>query len=123
MSAIDYGKLRRLTAGKLVKALEGDGFYRKRRRGSHHRYAHADGHRVTVTFHHSGQTFKIGTLQSMVGEQADPLPTSARPGPEKVFNLWGPLHPAYRRARLESTFSAITRAVNVVSSIFEIVGA
>lgn len=70
MSAIDYSKLRGLTAGKLIKALEQDGFYRKRQRGSHHRYAHADGRRVTVTFHRPGQTFKIRTLQSMIGKQA-----------------------------------------------------
>jgi len=70
MRAIDYSKLRGLTASKLVKALERDGFYRKSQRGSHHRYAHVDGRRVTVTFHRPGQTFKIGTLQSMIGKQA-----------------------------------------------------
>lgn len=70
MSEIDYSKLRSFTAGKLITALERDGFCRKRRRGSHHRYAHADGRRVTVTFHHPGQIFKIGTLQSMIGKQA-----------------------------------------------------
>jgi len=70
MTQIDYSKLRSLTAGKLVVALEQDGFCQRRRRGSHHRYAHADGRRVTVTFHHSGQTFKIGTLRSMIGKQA-----------------------------------------------------
>jgi len=70
MSAIDYGKLRSLTARELVRALERDGFYRKRQRGSHHRYAHADGRRITVTFHHPGQTFKIDTLKSMIEEQA-----------------------------------------------------
>jgi predicted RNA binding protein YcfA (HicA-like mRNA interferase family) len=62
MSEIDYSKLRSLTAGKLITALKWDGFRGKRRRGSHRRYAHADGRRVTVTFHHPGQTFKIGTL-------------------------------------------------------------
>ena len=70
MSEIDYSKLRSLTASKLITALERDGFCRKRQRGSHHRYTHADGRRVTVTFHHPGQIFKIGTLQSMIGKQA-----------------------------------------------------
>ncbi|MCR4405147.1 MAG: type II toxin-antitoxin system HicA family toxin [Candidatus Acetothermia bacterium] len=70
MSTIDYGKLRSLTASELVKILERDGFKRKRQRGSHHRYIHPDGRRVTVTFHHPGQTFKIGTLQSMIEKQA-----------------------------------------------------
>jgi len=70
MSAIDYSKLRSLTARGLIKALERDGFYRKRQRGSHHRYAHADGRKVTVTFHHPGQTFRIDTLKSMIEGQA-----------------------------------------------------
>jgi len=70
MSEIDYSKLRSLTADELIASLERDGFSRKRRRGSHYRYAHADGRRVTVTFHHPGQTFKIRTLQSMIGKQA-----------------------------------------------------
>jgi predicted RNA binding protein YcfA (HicA-like mRNA interferase family) len=61
MSAIDYKKLRSLTARELIGASEWDGFYRKRQRGSHHRYIHNDGRRVTVTFHHPGQTFKIDT--------------------------------------------------------------
>jgi predicted RNA binding protein YcfA (HicA-like mRNA interferase family) len=39
-------------------------------RGSHQRYRHADGRRVTVTFHRAGDTFPIGTLRSMIELQA-----------------------------------------------------
>ena len=67
---IDCGKLRSLTARQLISALERDGFRFRRSRGGHHRYVHPDGRRVTVTFHHPGQTFKIGTLRNMIERQA-----------------------------------------------------
>lgn len=67
---IDYSKLRSVTARQLIAALERDGFRRRRHKGSHYRYRHPDGRKVTVTFHHPGQTFKIATLRSMIEEQA-----------------------------------------------------
>jgi len=70
MNPINYAKLRSLTARQLLSALERDGFQLRRRRGAHHRYVHADGRKVTVTFHRPGQTFKIGTLRSMIERQA-----------------------------------------------------
>lgn len=70
MTRIDYSKLRSLTARKLMKALEQDGFLLVRVSGSHHRYRHVDGRRVTVSFHHSGDTFKQGTLKSIIELQA-----------------------------------------------------
>ena len=49
---IDYSRLRSLTPRRLIRALEQDNFFLKRQRGSHRRYAHTDGRRVTVSFHH-----------------------------------------------------------------------
>jgi predicted RNA binding protein YcfA (HicA-like mRNA interferase family) len=46
--AIDYRGLRSLTARDLIAALTRDGFYFVRQAGSHQRYGHADGRRVTV---------------------------------------------------------------------------
>lgn len=67
---IDYSKLRSLTARELVRALLADGFVLKAQRGSHQRYRHADGRRVTVPFHGSGGTFVPKTLRSIIDEQA-----------------------------------------------------
>jgi predicted RNA binding protein YcfA (HicA-like mRNA interferase family) len=38
-----------------------DGFYFIRQKGSHQRYGHADGRRVTVAPHGGGDTFTIKT--------------------------------------------------------------
>ncbi len=70
MSDIDYSTLRSLTARALCHALERDGFAFSRQRGSHHRYAHSDGRRVTVPFTRHGDTFARGTLQSIIERQA-----------------------------------------------------
>jgi predicted RNA binding protein YcfA (HicA-like mRNA interferase family) len=70
MSEFDYSALRSLTARKLIKALETDGFVLNRQSGSHRHYRHSDGRRVTVTFHHSGETFLLKTLKSMIEIQA-----------------------------------------------------
>jgi predicted RNA binding protein YcfA (HicA-like mRNA interferase family) len=55
--AIDYGSLRSLTAPDFIAALMRDGFYFVRQRGSHQRYRHPDGRRVTVAPHGSGGIF------------------------------------------------------------------
>jgi len=70
MSAIDYSRLRSLTARRLLAALERDGFVLVRQSGSHRHYKHADGRRVTVTFHHPADTFRFKTLHSMIEVQA-----------------------------------------------------
>ncbi len=68
---IDFSKVRALTAGEVIRALLADGFYlRKGRGGSHQRYCHPDGRRVTVPFHGSNTTFLPKTLRSMIEEQA-----------------------------------------------------
>lgn len=68
--AIDYGRLRTLTARRLVSALHRDGFVLDRQSGAHRHYFHADGRRVTVSFHHPGQTFAPKTLKAMIELQA-----------------------------------------------------
>lgn len=68
--AIDYTKLRSLTARRLILALERDGFTLVWSKGSHRRYRHSDGRSVTVSFHRPGDTFKPKTLKSIIEKQA-----------------------------------------------------
>jgi predicted RNA binding protein YcfA (HicA-like mRNA interferase family) len=68
---IDFSKIRALTATEIIRALLADGFaLRKSKGGSHRRYQHHDGRRVTVHFHGSNTTFVPKTLRSMIEEQA-----------------------------------------------------
>jgi predicted RNA binding protein YcfA (HicA-like mRNA interferase family) len=69
MSTIDYSLLRSLKARDLISALIRDGFEFDRQRGSHHLYYHADGRRVTVSFHHPAETFPPKTLKRIIEEQ------------------------------------------------------
>jgi predicted RNA binding protein YcfA (HicA-like mRNA interferase family) len=68
--AIDYRRIRSLTARELVAALKREGFFFVRQTGSHQRYRHADGRRVTVAPHAGGDTFSVKTLQTIVESQA-----------------------------------------------------
>jgi predicted RNA binding protein YcfA (HicA-like mRNA interferase family) len=68
--AINYRKLRNVTAREIISALVRDGFAFDRQSGSHQHYRHPDGRRVTVSFHHAGQTFPLKTLRRMVEDQA-----------------------------------------------------
>lgn len=68
--AIDYSKLRSLTARKLVAALVRDGFQEWRTKGVTRFFVHPDGRTLTIHFHSPGQTFAVGTLKSIVEEQA-----------------------------------------------------
>lgn len=67
---IDYSKLRSVTARQFISALQADGFQLQRQKGSHRHYRHLDGRRVTLSFHHSSDTFRRGTLRSMIEIQA-----------------------------------------------------
>src|ERR1019366_9745309 len=69
--AIDYRGLRSLTARELIAALNRDGFYFVRQIGSHQRYAHVDGRRVTVPPHAGGDTFTIKTIKSIIERQGE----------------------------------------------------
>lgn len=68
--ALDYSRLRNLTARQIIAAFLHDGFQLRRQRGSHQRYVHPDGRRVTVTYHRSSDTFEIKTLRTMLEDQA-----------------------------------------------------
>jgi predicted RNA binding protein YcfA (HicA-like mRNA interferase family) len=67
---IDYRRIRSLTAREMISALQRDGFYFVRQTGSHQRYRHSDGRRVTVAPHAGGDTFSVKTLQTIVERQA-----------------------------------------------------
>jgi predicted RNA binding protein YcfA (HicA-like mRNA interferase family) len=54
----------------LLSALARDGFALDRQAGAHQLYRHADGRRVTVSFHRPGETFEIQTLRAMIELQA-----------------------------------------------------
>ena len=66
MSNIDYSKLRSLTARELMSALIKDGFYIDRESGSHYQFLHPNKGRVTLSFHHTRDTFPPKTLKSIV---------------------------------------------------------
>ena len=68
---IDFSLFRTLTARRLIQALHRDGFSLVRQRGSHRRYEHPDGRKVTVPFHRPGQTFRIATLRDIMELQAE----------------------------------------------------
>ncbi len=68
--AINYGRLRSLTARQIISALTRDGFAFDRGSGSHQIYRHDDGRRVTVKFHGPGDTFAPKTLKSMIEIEA-----------------------------------------------------
>ncbi len=70
MSDIGYGRLRSLSARRLVSALLRDGFLLDQRSGAHRQYRHPGGRRVTVSFHRAGQTFSPKILRIMIELQA-----------------------------------------------------
>lgn len=70
MSEVEWRRLRNLTAREIINALARDGSSFYSQRGSHQRYRHSDGRRVTVTYHRAGDTFPLGTLRSMIETQA-----------------------------------------------------
>ena len=67
---IDYSSLRTITARQVIRALVQDGFFLTRQVGSHQRYRHSDGRRVTVSFHRRSATFPPKTLKKMIEAQA-----------------------------------------------------
>jgi len=67
---INWSRLRSLTTRELLGALERDGFFLHRQSGSHMHYKHDDGRRVSVPFHGSGITFRLGLLRLMIQVQA-----------------------------------------------------
>lgn len=70
MATLDYRRLRSLTSSQLASALVRDGFAMVRQTGSHRRYRHADGRRVTLAYHGPGGTYPPKTLRDMLELQA-----------------------------------------------------
>jgi len=68
--SIDWSALRSLTAREILSALMRDGFFLRSQSGAHQQYRHADGRRVTVSFHRPGDTFPPKTLRRMIKDQA-----------------------------------------------------
>lgn len=68
--AIDYSKLRSLTARKIIAALKKDGFSVRKSKDATRFFTHPDGRRVTIHLHRPGQTLKIGTLQEIIENEA-----------------------------------------------------
>jgi predicted RNA binding protein YcfA (HicA-like mRNA interferase family) len=68
--SIEYRLLRSVTAREMIAALIHDGFFLRRQAGSHQRYQHPDGRRVTVSFHKSSDTFPLKTLKTIIEMQA-----------------------------------------------------
>ncbi|PKB64113.1 MAG: hypothetical protein BZY80_03835 [SAR202 cluster bacterium Io17-Chloro-G2] len=68
--AIPWRNLHSITAREIINSLYRDGFVLRNSAGSHQRFRHPDGRRVTVTFHSPGQTFGLGLLQRMFRDQA-----------------------------------------------------
>jgi len=54
----------------MISALIHDGFFLRRQTGSHQRYQHPDGRRVTVSFHKSSDTFPLKNLKTIIEMQA-----------------------------------------------------
>ncbi|HHT9127051.1 MAG TPA: type II toxin-antitoxin system HicA family toxin [Candidatus Brocadiia bacterium] len=67
---INYSQLKSLTAREIISALIKDGFYLRRQAGSHQRYCHPNGRRVTVSFHRASDTFPPKTLKKIIEVQA-----------------------------------------------------
>jgi predicted RNA binding protein YcfA (HicA-like mRNA interferase family) len=59
---------RGITARRLIRALETDGFRVTRTRGIHRIYRHDDGRRTIVAYHALSDTFPIGTLKAMMAD-------------------------------------------------------
>lgn len=68
---INYQQIRNITARELETALFKDGFVLSRSTGSHRRYhLEAPKRKVTISWHGSGQTFRLATLRSIIEAQA-----------------------------------------------------
>ncbi|MBI4908846.1 MAG: type II toxin-antitoxin system HicA family toxin [Acidobacteria bacterium] len=67
---INYANLRSLTAREVITALLQDGFVLRGGKGSHRRFQHKDGRRVTVSCHALSDTFPPKTLKTILEGQA-----------------------------------------------------
>jgi len=58
--------LQNRTARDWVKAVERDGFYRRKHGGFHNLYQHSDGRRLLLVYHKSGETFGPKTIRQLL---------------------------------------------------------
>jgi len=63
---MDIVPLRNLTAANWVRAVEHDGFRRRKTRGSHHIYQHSDGRRVLLVYHGQHDTFNPKAIRQVL---------------------------------------------------------
>jgi predicted RNA binding protein YcfA (HicA-like mRNA interferase family) len=56
-SSMEIAPLRNRTAREWVRAVEHEGFRRRKTGGSHHIYQHSDGRRVLLVYHNLNDTF------------------------------------------------------------------
>lgn len=61
-------RLPRVTGREILRALERDGWYEVRSRGSHHRLAHPNRPQKVTVAVHAGATVKAGTLQGILDD-------------------------------------------------------
>jgi predicted RNA binding protein YcfA (HicA-like mRNA interferase family) len=59
-----------ITVRELIRAMEQDGFYFERARGSHYIYRHPDGRRAAMPFHGKGHAIPRGTLKNIIEREA-----------------------------------------------------
>lgn len=59
-------QLRNTSVQSLIRALEGDGFTYRRRKGSARVYRHPDGRRTVIHYHRGRDTLPVGTLRSVL---------------------------------------------------------
>ena len=68
---INYQRIRNVAAREIENALLRDGFLLNYSTGSHRRYVHEEtNRRVSISWHGQSQTFKPGTLRSIIERQA-----------------------------------------------------
>jgi len=63
---MDLASLKNRTIREWIRAIEQDGFYRRKSGGSHHIYQHSDGRRVLFVYHNLGETFGPKTIRQIL---------------------------------------------------------
>jgi len=70
--------IKNITAKRLINALRRDGFIITTSRKGILIFRHPDGRKVEIHFHHSGQTFPIGTLRAILQDAGWTVPDLKR---------------------------------------------
>jgi len=64
--SMDIAPLRNHTAREWVRAVEREGFRRRKTRGSHHIYQHPDRRRVLLVYHNLNETFRPKAIRQIL---------------------------------------------------------